>query len=174
MDLCKHCSNKDISPEAHDAIIPFITVGVPDAPMLSNIQQSTHSNNNGLMFNFDVFQSGIAASCVFKYKVMFTGTGCNYTHSKLVDATQLNTYNTMAFGALPVCCEEYNVTVSGVDRSNRESTPSIGQHIVDFSGMCVCVYACMYLCMYVRMYVCMYVCVCILYICMYVCMNAGI
>ncbi len=104
--------------------------------MLDNIQQSPHSNNDGLMFNFDVLQSGIAASCVFKYNIMITGIGCNYTNTKLVDATEsTNTYNTMAFGALPVCCDEYNFTVFGVDRSNRESEPAVNRSIVNFSGM---------------------------------------
>ena len=135
--------------------------------MLSNIQQSAHSNNNGLMFNFEVLQSGIAASCVFKYKVMITGIGCDYTNTTLVDVTESNAYNTMAFGALPVCCEEYNFTVFGVDRSNRESEPVTEEREVNFSGKYVCVYEYLYLFMYVCLYVCMFVC-------MHACINAGI
>ncbi len=102
-------------------ITSFITVGIPDPPMLNNILQSAHSNNSGLMFNFDVLQSGTASSCVVKYNIMITGIGCNYTHTKLVDVIELNaTYNTVSVGALPVCCEEYEFRVSGMDRSNRK------------------------------------------------------
>ncbi len=108
--------------------------------MLNNILQSAHSNNNGLMFNFDVLQSGKASSCVFKYNIMITGIGCNFTRTTPVDVTELNaTYNTMNVSALPVCCEEYEFRVSGIDRSNRESEPAVGQQTADLAGLCVCI-----------------------------------
>ncbi len=97
--------------------------------------------------------------------VVITGIGCDYTNTALVDVTESNAYNTMT--ALPVCCEEYNFTVSGVDRSNRESEPATEGRGVNFSGRYVCVYEYLYLFMCVCLYVCMYVCV-------YACMNVGI
>ncbi len=99
----------------------FVFIGIPDAPLLDNIQQSVHSNNNnGLVFNFDILQSGIASSRVIKYNI--TISGCSQTYTTLVDVTELNaTYNTLSVGALPVCCEEYEFRAFSVDTANRES-----------------------------------------------------
>ena len=147
--------------DAHDPFssYTFINVDVSTSPVLKNIQQSVHSNNNGLLFNFDILQSGIASSCVVKYNIMITGIGCNYTRITQVNVTELNaTYNTMSVGALPVCCEEYKFRVFGVDRSNRESEQTIGRHTVEISGISV-----------VCMYICVCVCMCV-HACVHVCM----
>ncbi len=102
--------------------------------MLSKIQQSVHSNNDGVLFTFDIIQSGIASPCVIKYNI--TISGCNQTHTTLVDVTEINaTYSTLSVGALPVCCEEYEFRVSGVDTANREGEPVTVQQAVDFTGM---------------------------------------
>ncbi len=101
---------------------------------MDNIQPSEHSNNNGWLFNFEIIQSGIASSCVIKYNI--TITGCSQTYTTLVDVTELNaTYNTTSVGALPMCCEEYEFRVFGVDTANRESEPVTVHQSLDFTGM---------------------------------------
>ena len=93
-----------------------------------------NSNNNGWLFNFKIIQSGIASSCVIKNNI--TISGCSQTYTTLVDVIELNaTYNTMSVGGLPVCCEEYEFIVFGVDTANRESESVTVHQSLDFAGM---------------------------------------
>ena len=45
---------------------------------------------------------------------------------------------------------------------------NLGFVVLQWTGVCVCMYVCVCVCMYVCLCVCMCVCVC-MYVCMYVC-----